>query len=523
MEVARNKGRFAFDLLLSLDDASFMTATLEEFYLLIKNVLCEFMGVENFYVALLNNNQLHYPLAVKNQEVVQWKNRELSNRLTDKVILEGESIFLTKDAENIVVRAGFDSSDESLSAWMGVPLIVQNKAMGCLSVFSYESDFGFDEIDEVLFSLVAAKVSSRLEISELKTSNTEYLERLYSKQQIESVLDSVSGGVIFVDLSGYVAMTNKAFRNLIKIDEAPILYSQLPECAFKLLACDVVEMGDWLAEAGNQNIVNDNKNSYQVKDKFYQRELTSVFNKDEIVGLSFVLNDVSDEVSLRETRNLISSTIVHDLRSPMSAVVSAILLINEVLPEDYSNPVYDQAFEIAQRNVQRVINLVESLLDISKLESGKMQLFLEEFDLRVVIDELLMEQKSRADYMNISFNTDYEEAPVMIHADRNMIQRVVLNLIDNALKFSMSEEEVKISLEHEDGFVLLRVADHGPGIPEDQRSRIFERFAQISGEKKSGSGLGLTFCRLAIEAHGGEVFVEENDGGGSVFVVKLPS
>ena len=85
-------------------------------------------------------------------------------------------------------------------------------------------------------------------------------------------------------------------------------------------------------------------------------------------GFLFVINDVTDEVSLRETRSLISSTIVHDLRSPMSSVVSALMLINEVLPEGFSNPVYDQAFEIAQRNVQRVINLVESLLDISKLE-----------------------------------------------------------------------------------------------------------------------------------------------------------
>lgn len=524
MEMKDNKGRVAFDLLLSLDDASFATANLAEFYNLIKNVLCEFLGVKNFYVALIDGEKLHYPLAVTNQQVVHWKSRALENRLTDKVILEGKSIFLSKDAGDFIYQEGFDRSDTPLSAWMGVPLIFQNKAMGCLSVFSYEKGFSFDEIDEILFSLVAAKVSSRLEISKLVTTNAEYLERLYSKQQIETVLDSVSGGVMFIELSGYVSITNNAFRDMAGIvEEDVVLYKDLPAHVFELLACDVNDVENWLETAANQNEIKDYKNSYRVRDSFYQRELASVSFLDEIVGISFVVNDISDQISMQETRNLISSTIVHDLRSPMSAVISAILLMNEVLPEGFESPIYDQAFEIAQRNVQRVINLVESLLDISKLESGRMQLFIEEFDLSSVIDDLILEQKTRADFMNIHIQTDFFGRPFFVKADRNMIQRVVLNLLDNALKFSSDGDEILLSL-NLDEFenVELRVADQGPGIADDQKQRIFEQFAQISNDSKSGAGLGLTFCRLAVEAHKGKVFVEDHKGGGAVFVMKIP-
>ncbi len=524
MKMKENKGRVAFDLLLSLDDRSFATANLAEFYILIKNVLCEFLGVKNFYVAILNGEVLHYPLAVTNQQVVYWENRVLENRLTDKVILEGKSIFLTQDAGDFLSQEGFERSDNPLSAWMGVPLIVQNKAIGCLSVFSYEEKFAFDEIDEILFSLVAAKVSSRLEISKLVTTNAEYLERLYSKQQIETVLDSVSGGVMFMEFSGYVSITNSAFRNMTGINEEDeILFTDLQAHVFELLACDVSDVQNWLEKAANQIEVSDHKNSYRVKDSFYQRDLASVNFLDEIVGISFVVNDISDQVSMQETRNLISSTIVHDLRSPMSAVISAILLMNEVLPEGFENPIYDQAFEIAQRNVQRVINLVESLLDISKLESGNMQLFFEKFELSDVIDELILEQKTRADFMKVGIRTDFSGRPFIVEADRNMIQRVILNLLDNALKFSTDGDEIILALKFDDdNNIELRVADQGPGIIDDQKQRVFERFAQVSNNSKSGAGLGLTFCRLAVEAHKGKIYVEDNKGKGAVFVMKIP-
>ncbi len=526
MEIKENKGRVAFDLLLSLDDASFSTANLAEFYILIKNVLCEFLGVKNFYVAHLDEDKIQYPLAVTNQQVVYWEDRFLENRLTDKVILEGKSIFLTQDADEFVSQEGLGNSNLPLSAWMGVPLIIQEKSIGCLSVFSYEEGFSFDEIDEILFSLVAAKVSSRLEISKLATTNAEYLERLYSKQQIETVLDSVSGGVIFVESSGYVSITNRVFREMAEMEdgEDAILFTELPMRVFELLSCDVKDVEHWLEQASNQIEVTDHKSSYRVQDSFYQRDLASVVFLDEIVGISFVVNDISDQIFMQETRSLISSTIVHDLRSPMSAVISAILLMNEVLPEGFENPIYNQAFEIAQRNVQRVINLVESLLDISKLESGRMQLYIEEFDLSDVIEELILEQKTRADFMNVCIRTDFKGRPFFVKADRNMLQRVILNLLDNALKFSSENDEVLFSLrKNENNNIELRVEDQGPGIADDQKQRIFEQFIQVSADDKPGAGLGLTFCRLAVEAHKGEIFVEDREGGGAIFVVNIPS
>jgi signal transduction histidine kinase len=140
-----------------------------------------------------------------------------------------------------------------------------------------------------------------------------------------------------------------------------------------------------------------------------------------------------------------------------------------------------------------------------------------------VIDELILEQKTRADFMKVGIRTDFSGKPFIVEADRNMIQRVILNLLDNALKFSTDGDEIILALKFDDdNNVELRVADKGPGIIDDQKQRVFERFAQVSNNSKSGAGLGLTFCRLAVEAHKGKIFVEDNKGKGAVFVMKIP-
>jgi signal transduction histidine kinase len=122
-------------------------------------------------------------------------------------------------------------------------------------------------------------------------------------------------------------------------------------------------------------------------------------------------------------------------------------------------------------------------------------------------------------------NNSPEDLPA-IQIDKNMIHRVLNNLIDNALKYSPQDGEVTITAEiNTIGNLVVKVKDEGPGISDDYKNRIFERFVQIpgSGSRKRGSGLGLTYCRLAVEAHGGEIWVDDRPGGGSIFTFTLPS
>jgi K+-sensing histidine kinase KdpD len=115
----------------------------------------------------------------------------------------------------------------------------------------------------------------------------------------------------------------------------------------------------------------------------------------------------------------------------------------------------------------------------------------------------------------------------LVHVDGEIIERVLLNLVDNALKFSPTDSRVMVrahasNAPHE--FVQIDVQDSGPGVPEEYRGRLFDRFVQIEGRhgKRRGTGLGLTFCRLAIQAHGGRIWIEDNPRGGSVFAFTLP-
>ena len=115
--------------------------------------------------------------------------------------------------------------------------------------------------------------------------------------------------------------------------------------------------------------------------------------------------------------------------------------------------------------------------------------------------------------------------PVMVNCDADVVRRVIANLVANALKFTPRSGDVRLSVRAADGATHVAVADDGPGIPEDHRERIFEKFGQIEGSKegrKNSTGLGLTFCKLAIEAHGGVIGVDSPESGGSAFWFELP-
>ena len=143
----------------------------------------------------------------------------------------------------------------------------------------------------------------------------------------------------------------------------------------------------------------------------------------------------------------------------------------------------------------------------------------------LTVTETVAEFIPQAVETGIIMRTEIEVSLLEIQADRTLIQRVLVNLLDNALKYTPEGGQISVSGEplHNDS-VLVCVSDTGPGVPDEYREEIFQRFAQVPGAqgRRRGSGLGLTFCRLAIEAHGGKIWVEPRPGGGSRFVFRLP-
>ncbi len=225
-----------------------------------------------------------------------------------------------------------------------------------------------------------------------------------------------------------------------------------------------------------------------------------------------------------EQRAVQLESLVHDLRSPISAVVSAIDVIQDstLIPEE--DDLSNQALRIARRSAQRVLSMVESLLDIAKFQTNDLVLELTPVDLKSLVAQTVEDFMMQANEFGILLKDEVSSDLPPVMADKDKIKRVITNLVDNAVKYSPSGGQIVIAANPiEKDKIKLQVIDTGPGIPEEYRQRIFERFTQIPGQegRRRGYGLGLTYCRLAVEAHKGRIWVEPRPGGGSIFAFTL--
>jgi len=216
--------------------------------------------------------------------------------------------------------------------------------------------------------------------------------------------------------------------------------------------------------------------------------------------------------------------IVHDLRHPISSLYGAIKILEMVLPEDVLET-NQQLLDIATSNCDHLQLMVDSLLDVARMEAGNVQLNLKQIKLQALIEDSIDRTSVIAHMENVSVQSNIpDQLPDMV-ADEEKISRVISNLLNNAIKYTPPGGQVNIAVDPHNEAVQVTVTDTGPGIPPQDRERIFDRFAQLSGEhpRQGGFGLGLAFCRLTVEAHGGQIWVESGrDGSGSQFIFTLP-
>ena len=235
----------------------------------------------------------------------------------------------------------------------------------------------------------------------------------------------------------------------------------------------------------------------------------------------------TEKQHLMELERLRQSTIdliVHDLRHPISSLFGAIKILEMVLPEDILQT-NQQLLDIANANCDHLQLMVESLLDVARMEANDSNLSLSPTDLSEIIREAIHRMAIFVEIEGISVETTFPDNLPTLQADREKIYRVLSNLLNNAIKYTPNRGKITISVELKDDHILTCVTDTGPGIAPEDRERIFSRFAQASIDQARGGGfgLGLTFCRLAVEAHGGRIWVEPGDNDtGSSFMFTLP-
>ncbi|MGE0394352.1 MAG: ATP-binding protein, partial [Vicinamibacterales bacterium] len=223
--------------------------------------------------------------------------------------------------------------------------------------------------------------------------------------------------------------------------------------------------------------------------------------------------------TLEQLRDDLVHMIVHDIRSPLTVVSGSLALVagDPSLGEESAADV--KAAADAARTVTRMAN---DLLDVSRLEGGKMPLALTDCDVTAAAHDV---QAALGTLDRARVIAVHADGPVVVRADAGLVRRLIENIVNNAVKHTPTGGRIDITVTGKPEGVRVAVADQGPGVPPEARQRIFEKFGTVANRQQSAYhsvGLGLTFCKLAVEAHGGSIGVSDGDPSGSVFWFELP-
>ncbi len=422
-----------------------------------------------------------------------------------------------------------------------VPMVVKGRTIGVIELLNKKNG-PFSAEDAERLTRMAATIGVALE-------NARLFEQVSNgRDRLEAILNSTNDGILMADMRGIVVTVNPMAAQLLGVRKRTELIGR--------------PLADILATLRNQALnvnippwFNDDSPEQEVVElelggtqhRFIRHVALPVRDTSGAeIGQLALFQDTSKERELAQLRDDYTGMLVHDLRAPLTSIMNGIMMVKRELV----GPVTSQQRELLQISYdgsQTMLEMVNTLLDISRLEQGRLDLDPTPLSPYALVDEMLERLRPSADGQQVRLQQHLAVGLPLLEADRPKLTRVLQNLLDNAIKFSpvggtitLGALYVRIGAEgiadnafppdvalrpptlDEGEWLIFWVQDQGPGIPAQYHERIFEKFGQVQGRKVRGTGLGLTFCKLAVEAHRGRIWVESTEGAGSTFALALP-
>ncbi len=244
----------------------------------------------------------------------------------------------------------------------------------------------------------------------------------------------------------------------------------------------------------------------------------------EVIAVIAQGRDITAQLEAERMKKEFTSTLSHELRTPLTSIIGSLQLINSGVMGEVEKDIAELSM-VAERNAQRLLDLINDILDIEKIESGKLTLEPETMPVDELVREAMLLNKGFGDRFKVRFEARGGAAGRTVHADRKRLLQVMTNLLSNAAKFSPEGGVVDISTDEAGPSVRVAVHDRGSGIPEAFRARIFGRFTQADStatRQKGGTGLGLAICKRLVELMEGRIGFDDRAGGGTTFWFELP-
>jgi PAS domain S-box-containing protein len=408
-------------------------------------------------------------------------------------------------------------TSEKILSWIGVPLIARDKVIGMLTIDSYQANKYSEKNaqDVVAFADQAATaVANAQSVTFLQNAEASYTALF------EDSIDMI----IITNYQGLILNANRKACQMLWQSKQALVGSDISSVDERLKTCldeKIRKLKDWQEVSLELEILN----AYQqmVALEFKARQV----HYDGKDCVQWVGRDISARKEAERLRQDLVKMLVHDLRGPLNNLISTTDLLPRLIGSTKDNPTLNDVLEMARRNSQTLKDLVDSMLDVSRYEKGDIPLQRSEVRLEKIIEAVKDQVTPRAQSreMELTFNPLPEVPPLWV--DESMIRRVLVNLVDNAIKYTPRKGKISLNASQIDDILHIAVSDNGPGISQENQSYIFEKFSRSvehTPDAPSGVGLGLTFCKLAIAAHGGTISVESEGvpGEGSTFHVSIP-
>ena len=338
-----------------------------------------------------------------------------------------------------------------------------------------------------------------------------------AKAQQQVLFNSMLEGLLLLDRNRRIYLANRAFKNLFGI-KGELRGKTIMEA---LRVHELAELVEHIE--GDGQVFDYELKLPELSERWLQVNAAAIVNSaGEREGTILVFHDLTRMKQLERTREEFVANVSHELRTPLSLIKG---YVETLLDGARNQPdVLERFLKIIERNAQRLDLLIQDLLTISALESGRITLNLQPVNLRALADKVLGDLKPPAENKNVALVNELPELTAT--GDINRLEQVLANLVDNAIKYGRAQGKVIVTGKMaDDGKIEVCVQDDGPGIPPEALNRVFERFYRVDkarSREQGGTGLGLSIVKHMVQAHGGDVRVESDVGKGARFYFTLP-
>ncbi|MDX1663714.1 MAG: GAF domain-containing protein [Candidatus Promineifilaceae bacterium] len=462
--------------------------------------------IEASSVWLLDEQREHLQLLVSvgaPAEVLSQFQLRVGQGIVGHVAQTGEPLFSNNVDESPFHYDGVDEATGfETRSLLCVPLHSREQIIGVLQLIN-KQDGAFDEQDVERAVAVAAGVATAV-------TNARLFEEASSRQQmLTATMEHNGNPIIITDLQGRLLLLNQRARQILSVDEEAIGSPVVDVLSNDDLAALLAQPLAAGAPVQRQELVLDDE-------RVWLCNLAPIPEYGRIV----VLHDITYLKELDAVKSDFLATVSHDLRAPLNSIVGFATSLDQIGPLNARQEEFVQSIVDAAR---RMSNLVSALLDLARVDS-QLEEVREPCDMQELVRSAVVDLQGRAIIDDIDLQLEAAPGLSSVSGNPNQIRQAVVNLVDNAIKYSPPASRVQVTLGQEDGELFVAVRDWGAGIADDDAPRIFERFFRGQGSAgREGTGLGLALVRSIAEAHGGRIEVESQTGQGSTFTLWLPA